>query len=119
MIFHRKSRCLEPFQICCSHSGEWIERAVFLVFGFRLRQGYDGTSRFGSVTGFLNLLLRRTFAKAKKSSLRIGYNFFSNAQARFFAAISIAGAVLPLCLFGATGIAADNPLAGKPVLGRN
>jgi hypothetical protein len=28
----------------------WI--AVFLIFGFRLRQGYGETSRFGSVTGF-------------------------------------------------------------------
>jgi hypothetical protein len=29
-----------------------VETAVFLISGFRLRQGYGETSRFGSVTGF-------------------------------------------------------------------
>jgi hypothetical protein len=28
-----------------------VETAVFLIFGFRLRQGYGETSRFGSGTG--------------------------------------------------------------------
>jgi hypothetical protein len=44
---------LERFKKYCSHSGKDVEAAVFLIFGFRLRQGYGGTSRFGSVTGFI------------------------------------------------------------------
>src|ERR1700744_3084504 len=41
------------------------------LFGFWLR--------FGSVTGFSNLFLRRSLAKNQKSSLRAGYSFSSNA----------------------------------------
>jgi len=44
-------------------------RAVFLGFGFVLTQ----------LQGFSNLLLRQSLAKAQKSSLRNGYNIFSNA----------------------------------------
>jgi hypothetical protein len=50
-----------------------------LVFGFRLRQGYGGQAVSAQSQGFSNLLFRRSLAKAKKSSLRNGYNFFSNA----------------------------------------
>src|SRR6185312_3133235 len=60
---------LEHFQKCCSHSGGWLERAVFLGFGFVSAQ----------LQGFSNLCLRRSLAKAQKSSLRIAYDIFSNA----------------------------------------
>jgi hypothetical protein len=37
--------------------------AVFLVFGFRLRQGYGGQVVSAQLQDFLNLLLRRSLAK--------------------------------------------------------
>jgi hypothetical protein len=33
---------LERLKKNCSHSVRWERKAVFLVFGFRLRQGYGG-----------------------------------------------------------------------------
>jgi len=54
-------------------------RAVFLGFGFRLRQGYGGQAVSAQSQGFADLLLRRSLAKAQKSSLRNGYNISSNA----------------------------------------
>src|SRR6185437_16248953 len=62
-------RALKHFQKRCNHSGEWITRAVFLRFGFVSAQ----------LQGFTNLFLRRSLANAQNSSLRIGYNIFSNA----------------------------------------
>jgi hypothetical protein len=56
-----------------------IERAVLLVFGFRLRQGYGGQVVSAQLQGFANLLLRGSLAKNQKSSLRIGYSIFSTA----------------------------------------
>ena len=61
---------LEHFQKYYNHSEELIEKAVFLGFGFVSAQSQ----------GFSNLPLRQSLAKAQKSSLRIGYNIFSNAQ---------------------------------------
>src|SRR6476469_8995460 len=63
---------LEHFQKCCSHSGQLCKAAVFLGFGFVSAQSQ----------GFANLLLRQSLAKPQKSSLRNGYNIFSNALAR-------------------------------------
>jgi hypothetical protein len=67
-----QSGAVEHFQKCCSHSGEWKLEAVFLSFGFVSAQSQ----------GFSNLLLRQSLAKAQKSSLRIGYDIFSNALAK-------------------------------------
>jgi hypothetical protein len=53
--------------------------AVFLRFGFVSAQ----------LQGFANLLLRRSLAKAQKSSLRIGCNLFSNARIPGFCAIGV------------------------------
>jgi len=56
----------------------WIrEAAVFLVFGFRLRQGYGGQVVSAQLQGFSNLLLRRSLAKNQKSSLLIATSFLS------------------------------------------
>jgi hypothetical protein len=60
---------IEHFQKFCSHSGEAKLKAVFLSLGFVSAQSQ----------GFSNLLLRQSLAKPQKSSLRIGYNIFSNA----------------------------------------
>ena len=51
--------------------------AVFLVFG-------EASARS---QGFSNLLLHRSLAKAQKSSLRNGYNIFSNAPAIKFQSV--------------------------------
>jgi len=51
--------------------------AVFLVFGFRLRQGYGGQVVSAQLQGFANLLLRRSLAKTQKSSLLIATSFLS------------------------------------------
>jgi hypothetical protein len=69
-------RHLERFKKYCSHSDKEIEKAVFLVFGFRLRQGYGGQVVLAQSQGFANLLLRRSLAKNQKSSLRNGYSIF-------------------------------------------
>jgi hypothetical protein len=53
------------------------EAAVFLVFGFRLRQGYGGQVVSAQLQGFANLLLRRSLAKNQKSSLLIATSFLS------------------------------------------
>jgi len=56
----------------------WIrEPAVFLVFGFRLRQGYGGQVVSAQLQGFANLLRRRSLAKNQKSSLLIATSFLS------------------------------------------
>jgi hypothetical protein len=67
---------LEHFQKCCSRSGKSVEAAVFLGFGFRLRQGYGGQVVSAQLQGYSNLLLRQSLAKTQKSSLRIGYGIF-------------------------------------------
>jgi hypothetical protein len=60
---------------------------VFLVFGFRLRQGFHRRQGYGGQDGgqvisaqsqgFLNLLLRRSLAKNQKSSLHTATSFLS------------------------------------------
>jgi hypothetical protein len=72
---------LERLKKYCSHSAKGIERAVFLVFGFRLRRGYGGQVVSAQLQGFSNLLLRRSLAKNQKSSLRIGYSISLTALA--------------------------------------
>jgi hypothetical protein len=54
-----------------------MERAVFLVFGFRLRQGYGGQVVSAQSQGLANLLLGRSLAKNQKSSLHLATSFLS------------------------------------------
>jgi hypothetical protein len=51
--------------------------AVFLIFGFRLRQGYGGQVVSAQSQGFSNLLLRQSLAKNQKSLLRTATSFLS------------------------------------------
>jgi hypothetical protein len=59
---------LEHFRKSCSDELKLVDSGLF-GFGFRLRQGYGGTGRFSSVTGFSNLLRRPSLAKNQKSLL--------------------------------------------------
>jgi hypothetical protein len=61
-------RCLFLEHFHKSYSDE-LELVDSGLFGFRLR--------FGSVTGFSNLLLRRSLAENQKSSLLIATSFLS------------------------------------------
>jgi hypothetical protein len=72
---------IERLKRYCSHSAKGIKRAVFLVFGFRLRRGYCGQVVSAQLQGFSNLLLRRSLAKNQKSSLRIGHSISLTALA--------------------------------------
>ena len=92
---------LERLKKYCSHSVLKDEDAVFLVFGFRLRQsavaqklwrdrGYGGQVVLAQLQGFSNLRLRQSLAKNKKSSLRIGYIISLTALACFFSAMAFA-----------------------------
>jgi hypothetical protein len=51
---------IEHFQKCCRRSEEEKVKAVFLSFGFRLRQGYGGQVVLARSQGYSNLLLRRS-----------------------------------------------------------
>jgi len=68
---------LEQLKKYCSHSAKGMAQAVFLVFGFRLRQGYGGQVVPAQSQGFANLLLRRSLAKNQKSSLHTATSFLS------------------------------------------
>jgi len=61
-----KSAALEHFHKSCSDELKFVNSGLF---SFRLR--------FGSVTGFSNLLLRRSLAENKKSSLLMAASFLS------------------------------------------
>jgi hypothetical protein len=63
---HPMNVASERFKKYCSHSGEDVEAAVFLIFGFVSAQ----------LQGLSNLRLRRSLAKNQKSSLRNGYSIF-------------------------------------------
>jgi hypothetical protein len=80
---------LERLKKYCSHSAKGIERAVFLVFGFRLRRGYGGQVVSAPLQGFSNLLLRRSLAKNQKSSLRIGHSISLTAPDFWFASRTV------------------------------
>jgi len=77
MKIFRPAMRLEHFQKYCSHSAERCTKAVFLVFGFRLRQGYGGQVVSAQSQGFSNLLLRRSLAKTQKSSPHTATSFLS------------------------------------------
>jgi hypothetical protein len=79
---------LERFHKCCSDVLLVVGTAVFLIFGFRLRQSAvaeamatQGLRRDKVVSaqsqGFLNLLLHRSLAKNQKSSLHTATSFLS------------------------------------------
>jgi hypothetical protein len=54
---------------------EW--NGGFLIGGFRLRQGYGGTGRFGSVTVLVQLLVRRSSPKIKILAAHTAISFLS------------------------------------------
>jgi hypothetical protein len=58
---------LERLKKYGSHSVEEMNRAVFLIFGFHLRQGYGGQVVSAQLPGFSNLSLRRSLAKKIKN----------------------------------------------------
>jgi hypothetical protein len=79
---------LERFHKCCSGASLVIGTAVFLIFGFRLRQsavaqklwrdkGYGGQVVSAQSEGYSNLLLHRSLAKNQKSSLHTATSFLS------------------------------------------
>jgi len=68
---------LEHFYESCSDVPGDQLIAVFLIFGFRLRQGYGGQVVSARSHGFSNLFLHRSLAKNQKSSLHIATSFLS------------------------------------------
>jgi hypothetical protein len=68
---------LERFHKCRSDVLLVSWTAVFLIFGFSLRQGYGGQVVSDQSQGFSNLLLRRSLAKNQESSLHTATSFLS------------------------------------------